>query len=322
MLMSATMPQSLQQLFSRELENAEIIKDENLLNAKRSKYFVVDEFIDNALEDVEKAVRADKRVLMVVNTVKLCQDLAQTPELSHLNPVCYHSQFILKDRKTIEKKINNANFVIATQVVEVSLDIDYDWLFTECAPPDAIAQRAGRVNRYRDPKRDSRVYIFKSSEKGEKVYNQINFPNFLARSFETFKNASNEMSENDLIGVVEKVYRDCRIENSESYNDAIQQYKLSQSNRSMIFDSRLKEDKLEVTRQTRYETLSVIPKCFKDEVLKLTPLERQWYEVKLPLWYVLKNKEEDNGITFCDMDYDSHIGAMFTKGEQLSSMII
>jgi CRISPR-associated endonuclease/helicase Cas3 len=320
MLMSATMPQSLQQLFARELENATIIKDESLLNARRSKYFVVDELIDNAIEDVKKAVQADKRVLVVVNTVNLCQDLAQ--KLIHLNPVCYHSQFILKDRKAIEEKINTANLVIATQVVEVSLDIDYDWLFTECAPPDAIAQRAGRVNRYRDPQRDSRVYIFKASDKGEKVYNQINLPNFLARSFETFKNAPSEMSENDLIGVVEKVYRDCRIENSKSYNDAVQQYKLSQSNRSMIFDSRLREDKLEVTRQTRYETLSVIPKSFKDEVLKLKPSERQWFEVKLPLWYVLKNKEEDNGITFCDMDYDSHIGAMFTKGEQLSSMII
>ncbi|MGI6537492.1 MAG: hypothetical protein ACOX22_03995 [Caldicoprobacterales bacterium] len=40
---------------------------------------------------------------------------------------------------------------MATQVVKVSLDIDFDWLFTECAPHDAIAQRAGRINRYRDP---------------------------------------------------------------------------------------------------------------------------------------------------------------------------
>lgn len=320
MLMSATLPQSLQQLLSRELENVALIKEDTLLKAKRSKYFIMDDFIDSAMKDIKKAVSDGKRVLTVVNTVKLCQELAQ--KLSHLNPVCYHSQFILKDRKAIEEKINNSKFVVATQVVEVSLDIDYDWLFTECAPPDAIAQRAGRVNRYRDPQKDSRVYIFKASEKGEKVYKQINFPNFLAHAFEVFKNAPSEMSENDLIKVVEMVYKDYRIEDSESFKDAVQQYELSQSNRNMIFDSRRTEDKQEVTRQTRYETVSVIPKCFQDEVLKLKPLERQWYEVKLPLWYVLKNKEEINGITFCDVDYNSHIGAVFTKDTELSSMII
>jgi len=320
MLMSATMPQSLQQLLSGELENAELIKEKSLLSAKRSKYFVVDDLINNAIENIEKTVLDGKRVLVVVNTVKLCQDLAQ--RLSHLNPICYHSQFILKDRKAIEEKIANARFVIATQVVEVSLDIDYDWLFTECAPPDAIAQRAGRVNRYRDPHRDSRVYIFKASEKGEKVYNQINFPNFLALSFDAFKDAPQEMSENDLVEIVEKVYEKSKIEVSESFKDATQQYKLSQSNRNMIFDSRLRENKQEVTRQSRYDTASVIPKCFRDEVLKLKPSERQWYEVKLPLWYVRKNKEEISGITFCEMDYHSQLGAVFTKDEHISSMIV
>lgn len=320
MLMSATMPQLLQQLFSRELENATIIKEDSLLNARRSKYFVVDDLIDSSLKDIEKAVLDGKRVLVVVNTVKLSQNLAQ--RLSSLNPVCYHSQFILKDRKAIEEKINEAHIVIATQVVEVSIDIDYDWLFTECAPPDAIAQRAGRVNRYRDVQRDSRVYIFRASEKGEKVYNQINYPNFLAQTFEAFKNAPTEMNENDLIKVVETVYKYHKIEDSKTFKDALQQYKLSQSNRSMIFDSRIREDKHEVTRQTKYETVSVIPKCFKDEVLKLKPSERQWYEIKLPIWYVRKHKEEINGITFCDMDYNSYIGATFGKDEELSWMII
>ncbi|MEP9412064.1 MAG: CRISPR-associated helicase Cas3', partial [Candidatus Brocadia sp.] len=320
MLMSATLPHSLQQLFSEELSINTVIKEETLLNAKRSKYFVENDLIENALESIEQAILNGKKVLVVVNTVSLCQCLAQ--KLSKLKPICYHSQFILKDRKAIEEKIDNAKFVIATQVIEVSLDIDYDWLFTECAPPDAIAQRAGRVNRYRDSQRDSRVYIFKASEKSGKIYNPINDPGLLSRSFAAFKKAPEEISENDLIGLVEEVYKDYRIEDSESFNDAIQQYRLSQTNRNMIFDSRLKEDKQEITRQTRYETVSVIPKCFKDEVLKLKPVERRWYEIKLPLWYVCKNKEDVKGITFCDVDYDSNIGAIFIKDVEVSSMII
>lgn len=323
MLMSATMPQSLQQLFYSELKNAAVVKEDTLLNAKRSKYFIVDDFIDNAIKDIEKAILDGKRALVVVNTVKLCQDLAQ--KLSHLNPVCYHSQFILKDRKAIEKKITDANFVIATQVIEVSLDIDYDWLFTECAPPDAVAQRAGRVNRYIDPQRDSRVYIFKASGKAEKIYNQINLPNFLERSFEEFfkeVTRKEKLSENDLINIVETVYKDYLIEGSEAFKEAVLQYKLSQSNRNMIFDSRLREDKQEVTRQTKYETVSIIPLCFKDEVLKLKPSERQWYEVKIPAWYARRHKEEIGGITFCDVDYDPNIGVIFTKDREVSSMII
>jgi CRISPR-associated endonuclease/helicase Cas3 len=54
----------------------------------------------------------------------------------------------------------------------------------------------------------------------------------------------------------------------------------------------------------------------------LKPSERRWFEVKLPLWYVLRNREEIKGITFCDIDYDLKLGATFRKGELLASMII
>jgi len=119
-------------------------------------------------------VKEGRRVLIVVNTPDCCQKLSK--QFSHLEPICYHSRFIFRDRKLIEERIESAQFVIATQVVEVSLDVDFDWLFTECAPPDAIAQRAGRVNRYRDPSQDSRVYLFRASEKAGRIYNPINDP--------------------------------------------------------------------------------------------------------------------------------------------------
>lgn len=320
LLMSATMPNALKQLLSKELSNNKIIEEESLLNARRSKYFVEDNNIETALDSIRDAVSNGRKVLVVVNTVRLCQKLSR--ELSDLKPLCYHSQFILKDRNAIEGKIDSAMLVIATQVVEVSLDIDYDWLFTECAPPDAIVQRAGRVNRYGNVNRDSRVYIFKASEKGEKIYNPINDPELLSRSFKAFKEAPQDISEEDLIKIVEKVYIGYKIEDTESFIDALPQYQLSQNNRNMIFDSRLREDKQEVIRQTKYETVSVIPLCFKDEVLNLRPSERRWYEVKLPLWYVRKHKEEIKGITFCDVEYDSNIGAIFIKDEQMASMII
>jgi hypothetical protein len=49
------------------------------------------------------------------------------------------------------------------------------------------------------------------------------------------------------------------------------------------------------------------------------------YEIKMPYWYVLKHKEhkgQNEDITFCDMKYDSIIGAQFADDTQVSSLII
>ncbi len=319
MVMSATLPRMLRNLLSSRLTGAGFIKDDTLANSVRSRYFVVDDFIESAVSDIRQAVFDGVRVLVVVNTVRSCQDLAR--QMADLGPLCYHSQFILRDRKSIEQQMQDARLVVATQVVEVSLDIDYDWLFTECAPPDAVVQRAGRVNRYRNIDRDSRVFIFRASAKAEKIYNPINDWSLLDRSFNAFETSSRNPSENDLIEIVERVYDNYDIETSDAFRDAMQQYMLSQKNRSMILDSRTREDTLEVTRQSKYETISVIPKCFMNDVLELKPFERQWYEVKLPLWYVQRNREDIKGITFCDIEYNSFIGATLSQSDKASTII-
>jgi CRISPR-associated endonuclease/helicase Cas3 len=308
LVMSATMPTDLVHLFQQELPEAPVIKENKLLTAKRSTYFVENQCIDEAVDAIASAVNDGKRVLVVVNTVDQCQYLAK--KLKTLAPICYHSRFIFKDRKQIEKKIDTANFVIATQVVEVSLDIDFDWLFTECAPPDAIAQRAGRINRYRDSKRDSRVYIFQASEKSESLYNPINSPDILKRTFNAFKEAPSEIAEQDLVDIVDLVYRDISIDDSEHFKMALEQYKLSQKARMGIFDSRFGEDKQEVTRQPKYETVSVIPLCFLEKVLNSAPKERRRYELKVPLWYAMAHKQYQGEILFCDMIYDDNLGGI------------
>jgi len=308
LLMSATLPAALVNLLRSELKGAEVIRENTLLNAKRSIYYLEDRRIEKAIKEIKEAVEEKRRVLIVVNTVDLCQKLAE--QFSDYSPICYHSRFIFRDRKIKEKQIEGAQIVIATQVVEVSLDIDFDWLFTECAPPDAIAQRAGRINRYRDPERDSRVFIFRASEKSEKIYSPINDPDILEHSFDAFDHAPDNMSEQDLIRVVDQVYKDFRIEKTEHYTNALAQYKLSQKDRMAIFDSRLGEDDQEITRLQKYETISVIPSPFKEEVLNLKPNERRWYEVKIPLWYAMKHKIEGKGILFCEMEYNDKIGGI------------
>ncbi len=72
----------------------------------------------------------------------------------------FHSRFAFTDRIAIKNKTlnwfgNNARVserrgkaLIATQVVEQSLDLDFDWMITDLAPIDLLIQRAGRLQRH------------------------------------------------------------------------------------------------------------------------------------------------------------------------------
>ncbi|WP_018086140.1 CRISPR-associated helicase/endonuclease Cas3 [Desulfurispora thermophila] len=313
LLMSATLPRGLVELFQAALGEPGLLRDEELLNASRSVYQVVDAPMESALPDIQAAVRAGRRVLVVVNTVEKCQQL--TRELAPYRPVCYHSRFILRDRKRIEESFDRSNLVIATQVVEVGLDIDFDWLFTECAPPDAIVQRAGRVNRYRHPNRDSRVFIYRASPGGEKIYNPLENPDLLAKTLSVFQARAGRLNEQQLIEIVETVYDGYRVEESEPFREAQEVYQLAQKNRMGIFDSRWEEDR-EVTRLAKYQTVAVIPWCFYDLVLELPPAERRWYEVKVPLWYFREHRRAaGSGLMFCDLDYDPALGAILRPAQ-------
>ncbi len=72
----------------------------------------------------------------------------------------FHARFAMGDRLAIEQQVlrrfgNNSNakqrcgqVLIATQVVEQSLDLDFDELLTDLAPVDLLIQRAGRLHRH------------------------------------------------------------------------------------------------------------------------------------------------------------------------------
>jgi CRISPR-associated endonuclease/helicase Cas3 len=102
-------------------------------------------------ESVAEIANAAKRgsVLVVVNQVKraiqLCRILKQS--LSDVNLL--HSRYTHGDRFQKEKCLQPVpgRVLVATQAVEVSLDIDYDRCFSELAPLESLLQRFGRCNR-------------------------------------------------------------------------------------------------------------------------------------------------------------------------------
>lgn len=116
----------------------------------------------NSLEDVEpviaEAVVIKRKILFVCNQVKRAQALYQqlSEEYPDVNKMLIHSRFKRGKRSQLESDLKNkynessdACLVVSTQVVEVSLDISFDLMITECAPIDALIQRFGRINRKR-----------------------------------------------------------------------------------------------------------------------------------------------------------------------------
>jgi len=114
--------------------------------------------ISDVIPTIEDAIAEKQKILLVFNQVERAQE--QFRNLSEMYPgvpiMLIHSRFKRKRRRELEKLLKTgfneqkgACIVIATQVVEVSLDISFDLMVTECAPLDALIQRFGRINRKR-----------------------------------------------------------------------------------------------------------------------------------------------------------------------------
>ena len=190
MVMSATMPSDLRRAVANALtpQTVTTIEDQSLRHASRNSWETNptplttwigmedgrETNVSKAFRKLSRATNHEnklQRILIVVNTVKRCQEIAR--HLQAFKPVCYHSKFTFEDRRKKEADIEDRKpqLLIATQVVEVSLDIDYDILLTERAPIDALIQRAGRVNR---PRRDipGRVVVFLPETGSDRIYGE------------------------------------------------------------------------------------------------------------------------------------------------------
>ena len=321
MIMSATMPRYLRDLFHEALPDARIIEDTALLSQSRNFFSVHKGCLEEHLSEVVSEVMRGRKVLVVVNSISACQKLAK--DLAEYAPVCYHSKFIFLHRGEKEREIlrlgreREGCLVIATQVVEVSLDIDFDVLFTECAPPDALVQRAGRINRARK-KTGTEVRIYQPSTVSFKIYDG----DLLQRTFDVFSQRTGHLTEEDLIQIVQDVYAGMVISENPDFTEASRKYAVTQQRLLGIQDNQYSEvdEHQTVTRKVTYLQIPVIPLDFKEIVLKSAPSERKLYEVKMPQWYVRQHKTEVDGLLFCEMEYDEVYGASFS--EQGDSMII
>jgi len=106
----------------------------------------------------KKENKKSNKILVICNTIKKAQEiylkLKEEDDLKDkINML--HSNFIREDREEKEKNIldfgktefDGEGIWISTSLVEASLDIDFDYLFTELQDLNSLFQRFGRCNR-------------------------------------------------------------------------------------------------------------------------------------------------------------------------------
>jgi len=124
---------------------------------------------DDVLSILKDALSDGGCALIVRNTVKRAQDTyQQVVEQFGTNEVrLLHSRFLASDRSHLEAELRtdlgkdnskrpHLRVVVASQVVEQSLDLDFDLLITDLAPMDLLLQRIGRLHRHEDRRPEQR----------------------------------------------------------------------------------------------------------------------------------------------------------------------
>jgi len=149
-----------------DLKEIYVVLEQNMLEDYNR---IVDQAIFSALQD--------KCVCVLVNTVKNSQEIYKLLEQKCLEKdiptTLFHARFPIERRLEIEKEVlrlfdkqskeltmsdpSNPRplrvIIVATQIVEQSLDLDFDEIISEIAPIDLLIQRMGRLHRHSRPHR-------------------------------------------------------------------------------------------------------------------------------------------------------------------------
>lgn len=186
-ILTATLPRIIVDLLKEE--GVEFELSENFTKEELPVRHCVK--VEESLIDTDLIVSKynKNKILVICNTVKEAQRVADElrEKIGEAEINVFHSKFIRKDRNKKEKEIlklghkNNKDYGIwvTTQVVEASLDIDFDILFTELSDLNGLLQRMGRCYRNRPWDKNNEeyncyVFIGKENEKNTGIGEGLN----------------------------------------------------------------------------------------------------------------------------------------------------
>jgi CRISPR-associated endonuclease/helicase Cas3 len=238
-ILSASFPEIKKQkiLWTNRKKNFYFIREDKLFEKSPNKIYLKDSYLE---DDLEKLLLrfSWKHILVVRNTIKHAVETFNTLKKLGYNVMLYHSRFRRIDRKLkeyeifyrlwreeikrfdeeiiLEGKYVNFNeylytikksqpfILVATQVVEISLDIDFDILLTDIAPIDSLIQRFWRVNRKKLENRVWNIFIF---WKYHKIWWRYPYDDIILKlSFENLEEW--RLSLNKFNQILQKVYNE------------------------------------------------------------------------------------------------------------------
>lgn len=331
MLMTATLPRIYKEKLDEmgiKFEYNEFIKD-----TIRHKIQLVDSRIEQDIEEIKENSK-NKKVLIIVNTInKVIEIYKKLKDENVTNVNLLHSRFIQADRSEKEKNIkefsknrSKVGVWITTQIVEASLDIDFDMLYTEMSTLDSLFQRLGRCYRSREYSGDMpnvKIYIKETSGIGY-IYDK----EIYEKSIDLLNPYNDEiLTERVKIDLVDKLYSKKMLQGTEFYKKFKESFRILDN---IIDYDTSKKDAQHILRNI--DNIDVIPKAIYDENLYLfgeyenEKENKKKYELKRKIDKLFisinsKNKWKlNNFITDCpyikgkyiiDIKYDKEIGLAF-----------
>lgn len=149
---------------TRKPETEEVLKPVNF-EVRRVEGMTLD---PETIQRISAKVREGALVAVMCNLVADAQAFAEilkaVPEFEDRVDL-FHARYRFKDRDEIEKRVlktygkqaergaEKGRVIVATQVIEQSLDLDFDWLITQICPIELLIQRVGRLWRHERPVR-------------------------------------------------------------------------------------------------------------------------------------------------------------------------
>ncbi len=142
-------------------DNNNVYQDEIPYNSKKRTVNILCKDEEYVLKAIEKVVEDGGCAGIICNTVRKAQHFCEIiSRMENAHVILYHAQYIIPDRTEKENYIadkvgknstaedRKGVIVIGTQVLEQSLDIDFDLLVTDICPMDLLLQRIGRMHRH------------------------------------------------------------------------------------------------------------------------------------------------------------------------------
>lgn len=304
-LMSATLPKVLADHCRREF-SANVIEDSDGMDFSPVEIERRDTDLLSHLDEVAALALNGKKVLVVTNTVARSQEVFRmlNPRLQERCPLhLYNSLFTPHDRSTgkeskesvllklFHKDIPGPAVLVATQAVEMSLDISADVLFTDWAPMDALAQRFGRVNRgARDCGCGARAVVC-STLKGDAPYY---LPYFFGRDDEenlidqTWKLLPEGLlTHRKTVEIIDKIYADLDLERSEKVTQLFRESTLYGERVNLVGREEaphffnIRHD----PEGRHFATIPVVPTCYADR-FHSSLFGVELYTIRVPLYWL------------------------------------